>query len=140
LLEFVNSLPGRLDQAVSDGGENLSLGQRQLICIARAILRQPKILIMDEATAFIDHETDLLIQRTIRQVFEHATIVTIAHRLRTIMDYDRIIVLEQGRVVECGSPAELLSYSEARSDSSVKSCGIFQSLWKAQSPSREDWN
>ncbi len=122
LLEFVNSLPGRLDQTVSDGGENLSAGQRQLICIARAILRNPKVLIMDEATAFIDHETDLLIQKTIRQVFSQATIVTIAHRLQTIMDYDRILVLEQGCVVESGSPTELIQ----------RHGGIFQRLWQTQ--------
>jgi ABC-type multidrug transport system fused ATPase/permease subunit len=144
LLDFVETLPGRLDHTVSDNGENLSVGQRQLVCIARAILRKPKILIMDEATAFIDHDTDMLIQRTIRNVFKHATIVTIAHRLRTIMDYDRILVLEQGCVIEYGSPAELLSLHQKAGNlqdptvNTSTTCGIFQSLWKSQCSSIDE--
>ncbi len=96
---------------------------------------------MDEATAFIDHETDLLIQNTIRKVFKDVTILTIAHRLKTIIDYYRIIVLDKGRMVECGTPAELLSprtpivssSGEYDFDNNQTHNGIFQSLWKTQS-------
>ena len=93
---------------VSEGGENLSVGQRQLVCLARALLRKTKVLILDEATAAVDLETDDLIQATIRKEFVDSTVMTIAHRLNTIMDYDRIMVLDKGRLVEFASPEELL--------------------------------
>lgn len=89
-------------------GSNLSIGQRQLICIARALVKRPKILLMDEATANIDQKTDSVIQNLIKNTLKETTVVTIAHRLITIIQYDKIIILEQGKKVEEGSPAELL--------------------------------
>ena len=98
-----------LDDAVLEDGVNLSAGQRQLLCIARALLAAPSVVIMDEATSAVDAETDALIQRTIRAEFRDATVLTIAHRLNTILDADKVLVLDQGRLVEFGSPSDLLS-------------------------------
>ncbi|XP_064415228.1 multidrug resistance-associated protein 1 isoform X2 [Latimeria chalumnae] len=109
LKTFVSSLPDKLNHECSEGGENLSVGQRQLVCLARALLRKSKILVLDEATAAVDLETDDLIQSTIRTQFEDCTVLTIAHRLNTIMDYTRVIVLDKGQIVEFESPATLLS-------------------------------
>ncbi|MGH0178511.1 UNVERIFIED_CONTAM: hypothetical protein FKN15_078211 [Acipenser sinensis] len=108
LKDFVCSLPKQLHHEVSEGGENLSVGQRQLICLARALLRKTKILILDEATASIDMETDNLVQLTIRKEFSDCTILTIAHRIHTIMDSDRVLVLDSGRTVEFDSPSNLI--------------------------------
>lgn len=95
-----------------DGGSNFSMGQRQLICLARAILRNNKIIICDEATANVDPETDKLIQLTIREKFSNCTVLTIAHRLHTVMDNDKILVIDAGRAVEFGSPFELLQRAD----------------------------
>ncbi|MGH0129637.1 UNVERIFIED_CONTAM: hypothetical protein FKN15_048342 [Acipenser sinensis] len=108
LKNFVSGLPDRLNHECSEGGENLSLGQRQLVCLARALLRKTKILVLDEATAAVDLETDNLIQSTIRSQFEECTVLTIAHRLNTVMDYTRVLVLDKGQIVEFDSPASLL--------------------------------
>ncbi|KAJ3237858.1 hypothetical protein HDU81_008767 [Chytriomyces hyalinus] len=97
-----------LDYEVSEAGNNFSQGQRQLICMARAILRQTKVFFLDEATASVDESTDANIQTTIRNSFKDATVVTIAHRLKTIIDYDRVLVLERGRIEEFDTPANLL--------------------------------
>ncbi|CEP09787.1 hypothetical protein [Parasitella parasitica] len=97
-----------LNQQVSDGGNNFSQGQRQLLCLARALLKNSKLIIMDEATASVDFDTDAKIQRTIREEFTNSTLLCIAHRLRTIIDYDRILVLDQGRVAEYDTPYNLL--------------------------------
>jgi len=97
-----------LDSTVESGGSNFSQGQRQIIALARAFLRRTKVLIMDEATAAIDYETDHLIQQFIRSEFKDVTIITVAHRLQTIMDSDKIMVLDEGRLKEWGSPRELL--------------------------------
>nr|XP_038941124.1 multidrug resistance-associated protein 1 isoform X4 [Rattus norvegicus] len=105
---FVSALPDKLNHECAEGGENLSVGQRQLVCLARALLRKTKILVLDEATAAVDLETDDLIQSTIRTQFEDSTVLTIAHRLNTIMDYTRVIVLDKGEIRECGAPSELL--------------------------------
>lgn len=105
---FVSALPEKLNHECAEGGENLSVGQRQLVCLARALLRKTKILVLDEATAAVDLETDDLIQSTIRTQFEDSTVLTIAHRLNTIMDYTRVIVLDKGEIRECGAPSELL--------------------------------
>lgn len=95
-----------LSSPVTESGNNLSQGQRQLLCLARALLKNPKVLMMDEATASIDYNTDNKIQETIREL--KSTIITIAHRLQTIADYDKVLVLEKGEVVEYGHPHELL--------------------------------
>uniref|UniRef100_A0A8C5NA28 Multidrug resistance-associated protein 1 n=1 Tax=Gouania willdenowi TaxID=441366 RepID=A0A8C5NA28_GOUWI len=108
LKSFVSSLPDQLSHECSEGGDNLSVGQRQLLCLARALLRKTKILVLDEATAAVDMETDNLIQSTIRSQFEGCTVLTIAHRLNTIMDYTRVLVLEKGEVVEFDSPSSLI--------------------------------
>merc|ERR1712241_1346514 len=104
LRSFTSSLPGGLDFMISEGGGNLSVGQRQLLCLARACLRKTKILFLDEATAAVDLETDDLIQATIRSEFADSTILTIAHRINTIMDSDKVVVMDEGKVMECDSP------------------------------------
>ncbi|XP_074202385.1 multidrug resistance-associated protein 1 isoform X2 [Camelus bactrianus] len=116
---FVSALPDKLNHECAEGGENLSVGQRQLVCLARALLRKTKILVLDEATAAVDLETDALIQSTIRTQFDDCTVLTIAHRLNTIMDYTRVIVLDKGEIRECGSPSDLLQQK-----------GIFYSMAK----------
>ncbi|KAI8811583.1 P-loop containing nucleoside triphosphate hydrolase protein [Cladochytrium replicatum] len=97
---------------ISENGSNLSQGQRQLVCIARALLRKSRIVVLDEATASVDNETDALIQRTLREGMNGSTIITIAHRLHTIIDYDRVIVLQNGQVVEYDTPYNLMSRSD----------------------------
>ncbi|XP_050294891.1 ATP-binding cassette subfamily C member 4-like [Anthonomus grandis grandis] len=97
-----------LDTPVSEGGGNFSAGQRQLICLARAIVRNNKVLVMDEATANVDRQTDSLIQKTIREAFKDCTVITIAHRLNTIADYDKVLVMDAGKAVEFAPPHELL--------------------------------
>lgn len=114
--EVIAGLPGQLLETVSEGGENFSQGQRQLLCIARSLLRKPKILVMDEATASIDNATDNAVQDMIRENFKDATVLTIAHRLNTIMDSDRVLVLDDGNIAEFDSPENLL----AREDSLFK--------------------
>lgn len=102
------------------------MGQRQLVCLARALLRKTKVLILDEATAAIDIETDELIQNTIRDQFSDCTILTIAHRLNTIMDSDRIIVLEQGKIAEFDTPSNLLADSRSIFYGMAKDAGIVE--------------
>ncbi|XP_045932397.1 multidrug resistance-associated protein 1 isoform X2 [Micropterus dolomieu] len=109
LKNFVSGLPNKLSHECSEGGENLSVGQRQLLCLARALLRKTKILVLDEATAAVDMETDNLIQSTIRSQFEDCTVLTIAHRLNTIMDYTRVLVLDKGEMAEFDAPSNLIA-------------------------------
>ena len=121
---FVSSLNEGLLYTVAEGGENLSVGQRQLVCLARALLRKTKILVLDEATAAVDLETDDLIQATIRKEFSDCTILTIAHRLSTIMDYDMILVLQNGEKVEYDSPEKLKRNSKSIFYSMCKDAGL----------------
>lgn len=97
-----------LDNPVSEGGSNFSQGQRQLLCMARALLRNSKIIVMDEATASVDFATDKAIQSAIQQEFENSTVICIAHRLNTIILYDKVLVLDHGKVLEYDTPANLL--------------------------------
>jgi ABC-type multidrug transport system fused ATPase/permease subunit len=105
-----------LSTPVAESGSNLSQGQRQLLCLARAMLKNPKVLLMDEATASIDYATDSKIQETIREIKN--TTITIAHRLQTIIDYDKVLVLDKGQVVEYGDPFDLVN----------SECGIFRGM------------
>ncbi|XP_059156862.1 ATP-binding cassette sub-family C member 4-like isoform X7 [Physella acuta] len=109
LKDHIKDLPNGLGAEVSEGGINFSVGQRQLICLARAVLGNNRILLIDEATANVDPITDELIQQTIRTKFKDCTVLTIAHRLHTIMDSDRVMVLDNGRIVEFDQPYTLLS-------------------------------
>lgn len=112
-----------LDAEVSEAGENFSVGQRQLLSLARALLRRSKILVLDEATAAVDVRTDALIQRTIREEFKSCTMLIIAHRLNTIIDCDRILLLDSGRLLEYDTPEELLSNERSAFSKMVQSTG-----------------
>ncbi|XP_050516933.1 probable multidrug resistance-associated protein lethal(2)03659 [Diabrotica virgifera virgifera] len=118
LKSAVDDLPAGLDSKMAEGGSNFSVGQRQLVCLARAVIRNNKILVLDEATANVDPYTDGLIQTTIRKNFDKCTVLTIAHRLNTIMDSDKVLVMDAGRAVEFDHPHTLLQNQD----------GIFHSL------------
>ncbi len=122
LEEFISSLPHGIETSVREGGNNLSMGQRQLISIIRAFVRQPKVVIMDEATSNVDVETESLIQRASEQLTEGRTTIIIAHRLSTVRNVDRIIVIDDGRIKEEGSHEELM-----------KRNGIYAKLYQLQS-------
>jgi ATP-binding cassette, subfamily B, bacterial len=119
--DFVSALPLRYDTIVGERGQKLSGGQRQRISIARAILRDPAILVLDEATSAVDNETEAAIQRSLAQVAEGRTAIVIAHRLSTVRHADRIWVLERGRVAESGTHEEL-----------VDAGGLYAALWRVQ--------
>ncbi|KPU73770.1 uncharacterized protein Dana_GF14209, isoform D [Drosophila ananassae] len=121
---FVKSLAAGLNHEIAEGGENLSVGQRQLVCLARALLRKTKVLVLDEATAAVDLETDDLIQKTIRTEFKECTVLTIAHRLNTILDSDKVIVLDKGQITEFASPTELLDNPKSAFYSMAKDANL----------------
>jgi ABC-type multidrug transport system fused ATPase/permease subunit len=118
---FIANLPDAYETRILEGGANLSLGQRQLICIARAMLADPRLLILDEATAHVDTVTEALIQQALERLFDGRTTVVIAHRLSTIQDADLIYVVEAGRIVERGTHAEL-----------VRQGGVYRTLYERQ--------
>ncbi|XP_068628290.1 probable multidrug resistance-associated protein lethal(2)03659 [Battus philenor] len=118
LKEAVMELPAGLNSRMSEGGTNFSVGQRQLVCLARAIVRRSRLLVLDEATANVDPQTDTLIQTTIRNKFADCTVLTIAHRLHTVMDSDKVLVMDAGKMVEFEHPHILLQKSE----------GVFRSM------------
>ncbi|XP_067131316.1 ATP-binding cassette subfamily C member 4-like [Centruroides vittatus] len=124
LRELISKLPGGLDTHLTEGGRNFSVGERQLICLARTILRQNKILVMDEATSNIDKKTDSCLQKIIREKFESCTVLTIAHRLHTIIDSDRVLVLDSGKVQEFDSPYALLKNVNGVFYNLVKKMGV----------------
>ncbi|XP_052851271.1 multidrug resistance-associated protein 1 isoform X10 [Drosophila gunungcola] len=124
LKSFVKSLAAGLNHEIAEGGENLSVGQRQLVCLARALLRKTKVLVLDEATAAVDLETDDLIQKTIRSEFKECTVLTIAHRLNTILDSDKVIVLDKGQITEFASPTELLDNPKSAFYSMAKDANL----------------
>jgi ABC-type multidrug transport system fused ATPase/permease subunit len=126
-----------LSTPIAESGSNLSQGQRQLVCLSRALLKSPKVLVMDEATASIDYATDTRIQSTLRELKNH-TLITIAHRLQTIVDYDKILVLDHGEVVEYADPWELLQKEGGSFRSMCMTSGQFDSLLElAKKASRE---
>ncbi|XP_073826057.1 multidrug-Resistance like Protein 1 isoform X6 [Musca autumnalis] len=137
LKAFVKSLPSGLNHEITEGGENLSVGQRQLVCLARALLRKTKVLILDEATAAVDLETDDLIQKTIRSEFADCTILTIAHRLNTIMDSDKVIVLDKGEIAEFDSPTNLLNNSQSAFYSMAKDANLVRKRLTTQNSESE---
>ncbi|XP_067128843.1 ATP-binding cassette sub-family C member 4-like [Centruroides vittatus] len=124
LKDAICTLPGGLDTHLSEGGRNFSVGERQLICLARTILRQNKILVMDEATSNVDKKTDSCIQKIIREKFKSCTVLTIAHRLNTIIDSDRVMVLDNGKVQEFDTPYALLKDVNGSFYNLVKNTGV----------------
>jgi ABC-type multidrug transport system fused ATPase/permease subunit len=111
--ETSNNKPTRalaLDTPVASNGENFSQGQRQVLSIARAVCRRSKVVLLDEATASVDHETDMHMQQLLRSMFPESTIIAIAHRLRTIMDYDRVLVMAEGEIIEYVIPFYVFVY------------------------------
>jgi ATP-binding cassette, subfamily B, bacterial HlyB/CyaB len=109
--EFIRKLPQGYDTVLGERGSNLSGGQRQRIAIARALVNQPRILILDEATSMLDADTEMKFWQQIRAIAEQRTVIAITHRLATVLDMDRIVVMEDGAVVESGEPSDLLRQS-----------------------------
>jgi len=122
---FIEALPDRYDTLVGERGQRLSGGQRQRIALARAILKDAPVLVLDEATAAVDNDTEVAIQRSLDQITRNRTTVVIAHRLSTVRHADRIVVMEQGRIVEQGRHDELLAHG-----------GVYANLWQVQAGER----
>jgi ABC-type multidrug transport system fused ATPase/permease subunit len=123
-----------LDMPVAANGENFSQGQRQLLALARALIRNSKIIVMDEATASVDFDTDSKVQETIRTEFQGATLLCIAHRLRTVIDYDKVLVMDQGVVAEYDTPLKLLQKPEGLFKSMCEQTGEYEALLNQVKP------
>jgi len=119
-----------LSSPISSSGTNISQGQKQLLCLARAILSRPRLLILDEATSAVDMVTDALIQRSIREEFANTTLLVVAHRLSTVADFDCILVMSDGVAAEFGSPKELLEKEEGVFRGMVAQSGESEELEK----------
>ena len=120
-MDFIDEMPDGLDTAVGEGGQKLSGGQRQRLSIARAVLKDAPILVLDEATSAVDNETEAALQRSLRRISQGRTTLVIAHRLSTVRHADRIVVLQQGRIVEQGTHDEL-----------THTTGLYSRLWQVQ--------
>ncbi|XP_037080857.1 LOW QUALITY PROTEIN: putative uncharacterized protein YKR104W [Pollicipes pollicipes] len=120
----VARLPLQLMTPVTSDGDSFSVGEKQLVCLGRALLRQNRILLLDEATASVDVQTDFLIQRTIHEDFQDATVVTIAHRLNTVLGYGTIVVMDAGRIAEMGPPAQLAAEPRSQFRQMLEQAGI----------------
>jgi ABC-type multidrug transport system fused ATPase/permease subunit len=128
LEDQVKEFENGLEHTVNEKGENMSMGTRQLLCLARVLLKKPKLIFMDEATASVDVKTDMLVQETIRTSFPESTIITIAHRLNTVIDFDRIAVMDAGKLVEFGHPHDLLANEDGYFTKLVHNSGAEQEL------------
>lgn len=139
---FIATDEAQLNKVVADSGSNFSAGQRQLLCLARALLRRSKVIVMDEATAAVDSDTDTVVQTTIRTSFAGSTMLIIAHRLHTVMDCDKVLVMDDGVVREFGPPAVLLGLCPPPPDECVvsnsESVRVFQSLVEETGPEVAD--
>ncbi|XP_061990937.1 ABC transporter C family member 3-like [Rosa rugosa] len=127
----VRKKQGKLDSAVSENGENWSMGQRQLVCLGRVLLKKSKVLVLDEATASVDTATDNLIQQTLRHHFSDCTVITIAHRITSVLDSDMVLLLSHGLIEECDSPARLLenkssSFAQLVAEYTMRSNSTFE--------------
>ncbi|KAA8523565.1 hypothetical protein F0562_009988 [Nyssa sinensis] len=129
----VRKKESKLDSAVSENGENWSVGQRQLVCLGRVLLKKSKVLVLDEATASVDTATDNLIQQTLRRHFSDSTVITIAHRITSVLDSDMVLLIAHGLIEECDSPTKLLenkssSFAKLVAEYSVRSNSSFEKL------------
>jgi ABC-type multidrug transport system fused ATPase/permease subunit len=119
--EHVGSLTGGLGHEIQGDGCNLSFGQRQLLCMARMVIRQPALILLDEATSALDPATQQQVQYTVEKYFPNSTMFMVAHRLETIANFDKVMVMDRGRIAEQGPPAELREKG-----------GIFTKMWEAK--------
>jgi ATP-binding cassette, subfamily C (CFTR/MRP), member 1 len=124
----VNSLKNKLYEEIDEAGSNFSVGERQLLCLCRAVLENQKIVVLDEATANVDHESDMIIQETIREKFKDKTVITIAHRLDTIMDVDKVLVMNAGEILEYDSPMNLINREDSEFGKMVYETGDYSKI------------